>query len=56
MCLILGGKHLYATDTAENNGLIDAFGSLTSENANPTQKALQVRVPTPRSFACIDHK
>nr|XP_020006883.1 calcium-activated chloride channel regulator 4-like [Castor canadensis] len=39
---ITGGKHLYATDTAENNGLIDAFGSLTSENANPTQKALQL--------------
>ncbi|KAG3283536.1 calcium-activated chloride channel regulator 4A-like, partial [Ictidomys tridecemlineatus] len=37
-----GGKHIYASDNAENNGLIDAFGALTSENADPTQKSLQV--------------
>jgi calcium-activated chloride channel regulator 4 len=39
---ITGGKHFLATDVAENNGLIDAFGSLTSENADPTQKAVQL--------------
>uniref|UniRef100_A0A8C9QKT5 VWFA domain-containing protein n=1 Tax=Spermophilus dauricus TaxID=99837 RepID=A0A8C9QKT5_SPEDA len=37
-----GGKHIYASDNAENNGLIDAFGALTSENADPTQKSLQL--------------
>ncbi|XP_073935675.1 calcium-activated chloride channel regulator 4-like [Castor canadensis] len=42
MSKITGGKHFLATDVAENNGLIDAFGSLTSENADPTQKAVQL--------------
>ncbi|XP_027790907.2 calcium-activated chloride channel regulator 4 [Marmota flaviventris] len=37
-----GGKHIYASDIAENNGLIDAFGALTSENADPTQKSFQL--------------
>ncbi|VTJ81226.1 Hypothetical predicted protein [Marmota monax] len=37
-----GGKHIYASDNAENNGLIDAFGALTSENADPTQKSFQL--------------
>ncbi|XP_048205910.1 calcium-activated chloride channel regulator 4 [Perognathus longimembris pacificus] len=42
MSNITGGKHLFVSDVAENNGLIDAFGTLTSENANPTQKSLQL--------------
>uniref|UniRef100_A0A8D2ARN0 VWFA domain-containing protein n=1 Tax=Sciurus vulgaris TaxID=55149 RepID=A0A8D2ARN0_SCIVU len=42
MSNIKGGKHVYASDIAENNGLIDAFASLTSENADPTQKSLQL--------------
>ncbi|EHB18740.1 Calcium-activated chloride channel regulator 4, partial [Heterocephalus glaber] len=37
-----GGKYFYASDKAENNGLIDAFAALTSENADPRQKSLQL--------------
>uniref|UniRef100_A0A8C5LIX4 VWFA domain-containing protein n=1 Tax=Jaculus jaculus TaxID=51337 RepID=A0A8C5LIX4_JACJA len=39
---ITGGKYLYASDKAQNNGLIDAFGSLTSENVGVTQKSIQL--------------
>ncbi|XP_042548290.1 calcium-activated chloride channel regulator 4-like [Dipodomys spectabilis] len=42
MSNVTGGKHYYASDVAENNGLIDAFGALTSENADPSQKSLQL--------------
>uniref|UniRef100_A0A8I3WIU4 Chloride channel accessory 4 n=1 Tax=Callithrix jacchus TaxID=9483 RepID=A0A8I3WIU4_CALJA len=42
MSNITGGSHLYASDEAENNGLIDAFGALTSGNAGISQKSLQV--------------
>uniref|UniRef100_A0A8D2AKR4 VWFA domain-containing protein n=1 Tax=Sciurus vulgaris TaxID=55149 RepID=A0A8D2AKR4_SCIVU len=42
MSNITGGKHILASDIAENNGLIDAFASLTSENADTTQKLLQL--------------
>ncbi|KAM6167936.1 calcium-activated chloride channel regulator 4-like [Erethizon dorsatum] len=39
---ITGGKYFYASDEAENNGLIDAFAALTSENADLSQKSLQL--------------
>ncbi|XP_010634985.1 calcium-activated chloride channel regulator 4-like [Fukomys damarensis] len=39
---VTGGNHFYASDNAENNGLIDAFGALTSENADPSQKPIQL--------------
>lgn len=42
MATITGGKHLLASDLAENNGLIDAFGALALENADVTQKSLQL--------------
>ncbi|ERE88788.1 calcium-activated chloride channel regulator 4-like protein [Cricetulus griseus] len=42
MTELTGGKHLYSTDQAQNNGLIDAFGALASENADVTQKSLQL--------------
>lgn len=42
MAIITGGQDLLATDLAENNGLIDAFGALASENADVTQKSLQL--------------
>ncbi|XP_028643986.1 calcium-activated chloride channel regulator 4A [Grammomys surdaster] len=42
MPILTGGKHLYASDEAQNNGLIDAFGALASENADITQKSLQL--------------
>lgn len=42
MTTITGGNHLLASDLAENNGLIDAFGALASENADITQKSLQL--------------
>ncbi|KAM6167938.1 calcium-activated chloride channel regulator 4-like [Erethizon dorsatum] len=37
-----GGNHFYASDNAENNGLIDAFAALTSENAGLSQKSIQL--------------
>ncbi|EHB18739.1 Calcium-activated chloride channel regulator 4, partial [Heterocephalus glaber] len=37
-----GGEYFYSSDKAENNGLIDAFGALTSENADPSQKSIQL--------------
>uniref|UniRef100_H0VS80 VWFA domain-containing protein n=1 Tax=Cavia porcellus TaxID=10141 RepID=H0VS80_CAVPO len=37
-----GGNHYYASDNAENNGLIDAFAALTSENVGLSQKSIQL--------------
>ncbi|XP_005385416.1 PREDICTED: calcium-activated chloride channel regulator 4 [Chinchilla lanigera] len=37
-----GGNHFYASDNAENNGLIDAFAALASENAGFSQKSIQL--------------
>ncbi|XP_051021756.1 calcium-activated chloride channel regulator 4 [Acomys russatus] len=42
MSILTGGKHLYASDIAQNNGLIDVFGALASENADVTQKSIQL--------------
>ncbi|XP_055470430.1 calcium-activated chloride channel regulator 4 [Psammomys obesus] len=42
MSALTGGKHLFVSDEAQNNGLVDAFGALTSENADITQKPLQL--------------
>ncbi|GAB1288211.1 Chloride channel accessory 4B [Apodemus speciosus] len=42
MSILTGGHHMFATDAAQNNGLIDAFGTLASENADVTQKSLQL--------------
>ncbi|XP_063138301.1 calcium-activated chloride channel regulator 4 isoform X2 [Rattus norvegicus] len=42
MANVTGGKQLFATDEAQNNGLIDAFGALASENADVTEKSLQL--------------
>ncbi|EHB18741.1 Calcium-activated chloride channel regulator 4, partial [Heterocephalus glaber] len=42
MSNVTGGNHFYASDNAENNGLIDAFAALTSENADPSQKSIQL--------------
>ncbi|KAL1771984.1 calcium-activated chloride channel regulator 4 [Sigmodon hispidus] len=42
MSTLTGGKHLLSTDDAQNNGLIDAFGALAYENADVTQKSLQL--------------
>ncbi|XP_003784339.1 calcium-activated chloride channel regulator 1 [Otolemur garnettii] len=37
-----GGVQTYASDQAQNNGLIDAFGALSSGNGAPTQKSIQL--------------
>lgn len=42
MQTITGGKFFYASDQATNNDLIDAFAALTSENADLSQKTLQL--------------
>ncbi|XP_034356327.1 calcium-activated chloride channel regulator 4 [Arvicanthis niloticus] len=42
MAILTGGKRILASDKAQNNGLIDAFGALASENADVTQKSLQL--------------
>ncbi|XP_053448781.1 calcium-activated chloride channel regulator 4 [Nycticebus coucang] len=42
MSNITGGSHYYASDIAQNNGLIDAFGALTSGNADSSQKSIQL--------------
>ncbi|KAM8789730.1 calcium-activated chloride channel regulator 1 isoform 2-T2 [Rhynchonycteris naso] len=42
MSNVTGGKHFYASDQAQNNGLIDAFGALASENAAVSQQSLQL--------------
>lgn len=50
MYLILGGNHFCASDEAQNNSLIDAFGALASGNTDLSQQPLQVRVTTPQVF------
>ncbi|XP_003515633.1 calcium-activated chloride channel regulator 4A-like, partial [Cricetulus griseus] len=42
MTVLTGGNHLPASDEAQNNGLIDSFGALASENADVTQKSIQL--------------
>ncbi|XP_001917810.5 calcium-activated chloride channel regulator 4 [Equus caballus] len=42
MSTITGGSHLFATDEAANNGLIDAFSALVSGNADLSQQSLQL--------------
>ncbi|XP_054577005.1 calcium-activated chloride channel regulator 4-like [Eptesicus fuscus] len=42
MSNVTGGIHLFASDEAQNNGLIDAFGALTSGNADISQKSIQI--------------
>uniref|UniRef100_A0A8D1W7E8 Calcium-activated chloride channel regulator 1 n=1 Tax=Sus scrofa TaxID=9823 RepID=A0A8D1W7E8_PIG len=42
MSTATGGVHFYATDEAENNGLIDAFGALASGNTDISQQSLQL--------------
>ncbi|XP_004639372.1 calcium-activated chloride channel regulator 4-like [Octodon degus] len=42
MATITGGKAYYSSDKAQNNGLIDAFAALMSENAALSQKSLQL--------------
>uniref|UniRef100_H0XAM7 Chloride channel accessory 4 n=1 Tax=Otolemur garnettii TaxID=30611 RepID=H0XAM7_OTOGA len=42
MSNVTGGSHYYASDVAQNNGLIDAFGALTSGNADSSQKSIQL--------------
>ncbi|KAH0519424.1 Calcium-activated chloride channel regulator 4A [Microtus ochrogaster] len=39
---LTGGSFKGPTDEAQNNGLMDAFGALTSENADVTQKSIQL--------------
>ncbi|ELK38744.1 Calcium-activated chloride channel regulator 4 [Myotis davidii] len=42
MSNVTGGIHFLASDEAQNNGLIDAFGALTSGNADISQKSIQI--------------
>ncbi|XP_076976495.1 calcium-activated chloride channel regulator 4 [Tamandua tetradactyla] len=42
MSNITGGQYHYASDQAQSNGLIDAFGSLASANADLSQQSLQL--------------
>ncbi|KAK7814353.1 hypothetical protein U0070_027011, partial [Myodes glareolus] len=42
MSILTGGWFEGPTDEAQNNGLMDAFGALTSENAAVTQKSIQL--------------
>ncbi|XP_066124837.1 calcium-activated chloride channel regulator 4 [Saccopteryx bilineata] len=42
MSNVTGGKHYYASDLLQNNGLIDAFAALASENAAVSQQSLQL--------------
>ncbi|XP_031231591.1 calcium-activated chloride channel regulator 4A-like [Mastomys coucha] len=42
MSILTGGMHISVSDKAQNNGLIDAFGTLASENAAVTHKSLQL--------------
>ncbi|XP_007116032.2 calcium-activated chloride channel regulator 4 [Physeter macrocephalus] len=42
MSKVTGGEHLFATDEAQNNGLIDAFAALASGNTDASQKSLQL--------------
>ncbi|CAK6441306.1 unnamed protein product [Pipistrellus nathusii] len=51
MSNVTGGMHLFASDIAQNNGLIDAFGALTSGNADISQKSIQIES---KGFTLID--
>ncbi|KAF0872920.1 CLCA4 regulator, partial [Crocuta crocuta] len=42
MSVITGGNHFFASDEAQNNGLIDAFGALASGNTDLSQQPLQL--------------
>ncbi|XP_004442976.1 PREDICTED: calcium-activated chloride channel regulator 4 [Ceratotherium simum simum] len=42
MSTITGGSHFFASDEAQNNGLIDAFAALVSGNADLSQQSLQL--------------
>ncbi|KAB1268498.1 Calcium-activated chloride channel regulator 4 [Camelus dromedarius] len=42
MSIVTGGSHFYASDVAENNGLIDSFAALTSGNTGASQQSLQL--------------
>ncbi|CAD7683100.1 unnamed protein product [Nyctereutes procyonoides] len=42
MSAITGGNHFFASDEAQNNGLIDAFGALASGNTDLSQQPLQL--------------
>ncbi|XP_057570833.1 calcium-activated chloride channel regulator 4 [Hippopotamus amphibius kiboko] len=42
MSYVTGGTHFYASDEAQNNGLIDAFAALTSGNTDASQQSLQL--------------
>ncbi|XP_007173114.2 calcium-activated chloride channel regulator 4 [Balaenoptera acutorostrata] len=42
MSNVTGGEHLFATDEAQNNGLIDAFAALASGNTDASQQSLQL--------------
>uniref|UniRef100_A0A8C3WT45 Calcium-activated chloride channel regulator 1 n=1 Tax=Catagonus wagneri TaxID=51154 RepID=A0A8C3WT45_9CETA len=42
MSSITGGVRFYASDQAQNNGLIDAFGALASGNTDISQQSLQL--------------
>ncbi|XP_036112336.1 calcium-activated chloride channel regulator 4 isoform X1 [Molossus molossus] len=42
MTTITGGKHFSPSDNAESNGLIDAFGALSSGNTAASQQSLQL--------------
>nr|KAF6377564.1 hypothetical protein mMyoMyo1_002908 [Myotis myotis] len=39
---VTGGKHIFVSDEAQNNGLIDAFGALASGNADISQKSIEI--------------
>ncbi|TKC45458.1 hypothetical protein EI555_021655, partial [Monodon monoceros] len=42
MSNVTGGEHFYASDEAQNNGLIDAFAALASGNTDASQQSLQL--------------
>uniref|UniRef100_A0A452T457 Calcium-activated chloride channel regulator 1 n=1 Tax=Ursus maritimus TaxID=29073 RepID=A0A452T457_URSMA len=42
MSAMTGGNHFFASDEAQNNGLIDAFGALASGNTDLSQQPLQL--------------
>ncbi|VFV26159.1 Hypothetical predicted protein [Lynx pardinus] len=42
MSTLTGGNHFFASDEAQNNGLIDAFGALASGNTDISQQPLQL--------------
>lgn len=42
MTILTGGKHFFTSDKTESNGLIDAFGALSSGNTATSQQSLQL--------------